>query len=510
MEITCEGHSFISTLIADSTNTILALTKNNDILKFQESYNFANHPNSVIEEYQWDNLFTHLNINHRVINNHSVLLEKYSFNTSCLLSIYNDGVNPLFINDNYYNNFNPEVYDIIIRMNNTLDENGGTFYETISQTATFGGIAPYVSSLNKTNALWLDENGYVYTWTSHAPTMEVDYPESDDLDPLIPKVGNPKFMKGMHNVTQYEQCDFTLTIANQIIDDFDAFYLNSYHYPSLEQIEDDLIVTFQDILIHPNYTLAILPVDGNPIIFENIEISNVNNNYEFVDEIVISFDTIWESNNLLCNNIIINPDCTLSIDGGVITVLEDVKLYNESILDVYNDGVFNVLGSLISERLNTLEDEPGIITNGTSNNYGFINVNNVNVEASGNFEIRATQNGDFQLIDFTINEGGEAKLIRNGDGLEPICNMSGEMEIYGSFENSDIIQFQPGSSCTVLGSEAEFIVDDGIVNLDNAALNIEGRGRFELIENSELNLSNASVVKVTGSPTDQDAELFLE
>ena len=502
---TCNEYKFVSTLITDGTKNIYAFTKSNDILKLEETYDFSNLPQEPLSN-QWNNdyLFEHIDENFRKINNHSVLFERYNENTSCLLSIYNDGLNDFATDEIYYDNFDPQNYNIILRFNNTLNDIVGTRYKTCPETATFGGIAPYITSVGQINAIWLDENGYAWSWDEHAPTHLIDY-SIDYVDPLISQNGNPKFMKNLTNVTKYNLSDLTITIHDQEPDNWD-FFLNSYNDYDIEDTGNDFTVTFSDLLIHPDYTLGIIPDEGDPIVFENIDMSVEE--YHYYDEITITGEnTVWNGNNsnLLYCSVSIDPGADLTINGMSVNLI-DLTLYNESTLTVAENSELSIQGTLFSDDYDG-NTGPGLIMNDTPNP---ININTINVNAGGNLEIDQSDTGSYQISDFIINSGGTSVLECS---LSIPISIYEEMDISGTFlANTSSITFYPGSICTIDGEDADFIVNSGAVNVNESELYVINGGSFKLqtiILGSFLNLSNSSLVSIDDSQS-LGSNMFLD
>ena len=512
--ITCNDHNFVSSLITNSSKNIYAGTEENNIVLLTELYDFTQDDPLL---YNWDDdyFFQYIDPNFRTINNHSVLFENHEgddLNTSCLLTIYN--TNTFLSGENYYNNFNPQNNEVYVRLFgfNKYTQSPETAYDKCEDSATFGGLAAYKTNGGLNNCVWLDENGWAWSWKATMDSSDrVDFPD-ESTDIIIPSISNPKFMRDLTNETKYEQANVILYVYGQNPNDYEKVFLNSYWSNEFVNHGEYFTVEFTDLLNHPNYTLGIVPITGEPIVFENIDISN--GQYHFYSEITITSNTTWDSNNSNClyQNVIINPGVILWIYGAVINLI-DLTLYNESTVQVYHNSELYIQGTLYSDQLNN-ETGCGTINNGNYNSLGYIYVEDIQVENNGNLEILASSFGDFQIYDFNISEFGYAKLI-NSDGwsTEPICYVSGEMYIYGVFENFDELQFQPGSSCTIDGENAEFNVYYAKIYLNNANINVLNGSDLNLngIQNpitigAELHLDNISSVTIDGT----GSELFLD
>jgi tetratricopeptide (TPR) repeat protein len=497
-EVECDNHKFVSTFITDSTKKIYAFTAFNDILSLEANYDYSpNQPTDPIILYEWNDeyLYEHIDFNHRVVNNHSVLFERYAENTSCLLTLYNEGLQSFIPNNNYYHNFDPQSYNIIVRMFNPLDDISGTIYERCSSTATFGGIVPYVTNEREINAIWVDDSGYAWTWDVMAPTHNVNYPY-DNYDPLINDISNPKFMKNLTNLTDYKQNDFRIIFHELDITGYDV-YMNSYNEYDLSGPYPEYMVTFHNLLEHPNYNLAIITPEGEPYVFNNIDTSLEECIY-YGDWHITNDTTIDGETLALFHSITVSDNSTLTIDGVDLNII-DLTLHNGSEVIVINEGELRVSDTLLSVDENT---NAGIIANGDGISYGDIYITNIDVEDNGTLSILANDTNIFRIEDFNIVNGGIASLNSLQSANIPVCDVTGEFVVNGSFMNESSLVLSSGSNAIINGTYEEY----GTLHLVKSNLTIENSGYFELNSDSMLSLKSGSGVIIDGT----GSMLFLD
>lgn len=500
--IDCGNQTFNTTLITDFTQKLYTLTDENDILTLNESYNFSIDPplyysdNLGITEFEllYDDLYN----NFKALNNHSIMLERADLGISCLTSIYND--NQIYTNEDYYTNEDPVSNYLILRMFGINHRDSGevpSFYESIAHTSSYAGIAAYETFAGNNNLIWCDEKGYAWSWMNNMPSDKVDYPY-ESINPLISKNSNPKFMRNLTNVPNYNKTDITLNIYDWGTTNVDKIFLNSY-CEDATFISDHYSATFTDILMHDNYTLGLRFVDGSSSEIKGLKISDqglINVNF---DTLYVTTGTSYIQNeNAIYNRIEVSSGATLNIENSNIHVLESVVVENNGTLNVYDDSYLEVADSLIC--IPAGETSPASIKSYSGTHpSGLIQSRNLFIESNGNLIMEGAYEYEFVITNTTID--GNCELTSCYYDSPEIFHFNGDFIVNGSVDFQCNAKFQSGSLIT-LNQEASLNIENSLFStMSYCTINVNSGAEFDLkinntinhffiLENSQINIDN--------------------